>query len=96
VFDLDGTLIDSYVEISTAANKARAAFGFPEANPEVLHQNIGLPAQELFQDLGLNESQLSEIVKSFREYLSTSVESGSIFFPGVLDFLKAANETNTE
>lgn len=92
VFDLDGTLIDSYVEISTAANKARAAFGFPEGNPEALHQNIGLPARELFQDLGLDKSQLSEIVKSFREYLSASVESGSIFFPGVLDFLKAANE----
>jgi phosphoglycolate phosphatase len=92
VFDLDGTLIDSYIEISKAANLTRATFGYSEANPEVLHQKIGLPARELFQDLNLTDSQLSEMVKKFREYLSTSVESGSIFFPGVLDFLKAARE----
>jgi phosphoglycolate phosphatase len=92
VFDLDGTLIDSYLDISAAANLARVALGFPEANSEILHRNIGLPARELFQDLSLNEAQMSEIVASFREYLSISMESGSVFFPGVLDFLQAANE----
>jgi phosphoglycolate phosphatase len=92
VFDLDGTLVDSYCEISAAANLARVAFGFPKANPQLLRQNIGLPARDLFQDLSLTETQMSEIVTSFREYLSLSVEDGSVFFPGVLDFLKAANE----
>jgi phosphoglycolate phosphatase len=92
VFDLDGTLIDSCVDISAAANLARVAFGFTEANLETLHRNIGLPARELFQDLSLNELQMLEIVTSFREYLSMSMENGSVFFPGVLDFLRAANE----
>lgn len=92
VFDLDGTLIDSYFDISAAANLARAAFGFPETNSQLLRRSIGLPARELFQDLSLTEAQLAEIVTSFREYLSISMESGSVFFPGVLDFLEAAKE----
>ena len=95
VFDLDGTLVDSYIDISAAANLARVAFGFPEAKSEILHQNIGLPARELFQDLSLNEAQMSEIVTSFREYLSISMESGSVFFQAYSISLRPQMKTDT-
>lgn len=90
VFDLDGTLVDSSESICSAVNQAREFFGYPTAESRYLHKRIGLPAEALFEDLHLNEDQLFRIVGIFREKLSIGIEDGITFFPGVLNFLRAA------
>lgn len=41
LIDLDGTLLDTAADIAAAANRMRAAFGFPPLEPAVIRNFIG-------------------------------------------------------
>ena len=41
VFDLDGTLVDAFPGLTTAANAARAAVGEPPLAPEAVRRMVG-------------------------------------------------------
>ena len=88
IFDLDGTLIDSHRQITDAANTARTTYGFPPIDDTVSQQVIGLPAIELFRDLG-GETAANRIVDTFREVLMGIVKEGNTTFDGVIPYLAA-------
>lgn len=87
IFDLDGTLVDSEKQIFDSVNSVRLANGFSALDYRICSALIGLPAEELFKDLGRDQECLKKLVKDFREILGTAILSGNKLFPGVLDFL---------
>ena len=92
IFDLDGTLIDSRLQIISALNNTRSQQKFPEAGADWIGDRIGLPAKALFEDLEVDEAHIIFLVKEFRENLSKSIDSGNTIFPGVIEFLEFARK----
>ncbi|MBE6989161.1 MAG: HAD family hydrolase [Ruminococcaceae bacterium] len=89
LFDLDGTLTDPRVGITTAASTALAPFGVHEP-PEKLTWLIGPPLYEAFQDrFGLSPAQSDEAVRLFRDYYDHRGWQENEPYPGVADMLSA-------
>ncbi len=89
LFDLDGTLVDSFEQITNAANTIRNDYGIPHLNHHEAMQLIGLPASRLFDDID-PEFEADMLVAQFREVLHASVLNGSTLYPGVTSLLHAA------
>ena len=90
IFDLDGTLVDSCMQIGTAVNQARGEFGYLELSPKKISALIGLPINHFLSDLVLSDGEQSLVVIRFREILKGLIMEGNSTFPGVVGFL---NET---
>jgi phosphoglycolate phosphatase-like HAD superfamily hydrolase len=66
VFDLDGTLIDSYRAVVASMNAARAAFGHPPLPRETIVRRVGEPLEQLVGEL-VDRSDVERGVAAFRE-----------------------------
>ena len=66
VFDLDGTLIDSYRAVTTSMNAARAAFDLPPLPRETITRRVGEPLEQLIGEL-VDTSDVERGVTAFRE-----------------------------
>lgn len=93
VFDLDGTLVDSFHHIAVATNETRRLFGLSPARDSQLRSWFGKHPELFFPELGKEEN--AQAVISFRKTLS---ESLSLIKPSpgahkLLDFLKSMNTT---
>lgn len=88
IFDLDGTLFDSEIQIFNALNSARIEFGFLPINQEEIVSLIGLPAKELLGDLKLSDHKVSEIVDYFRIELQKSILESNPMFPNAENFVR--------
>lgn len=88
IFDLDGTLVDSFQQITNAANATRSEHGFAELDSKTAHELIGLPAHRLFEDLQ-SQRDLDHLVSDFREKLKEMILSGNTVYSGVTDFLNS-------
>jgi len=88
IFDLDGTLFDSSEQILRAANTARSFYNQPNLSKGRADQAIGLEASELFSDLSLTQTEVSELVSEFRDALHKEVLMGNSTFPSAKDLLK--------
>ena len=69
LFDLDGTLVDSFPGIAMAYSHVTAQMGLVGINEADLRQLIGPPIQvALHQQFGLNGDRLEEATRIFREH----------------------------
>ena len=96
LFDLDGTLIASDRKIYQAVFETRTELSYPQIPIELLIQRIGLPASELFYDLGLEQDSLQNAVNRFREHLSQIEFSEQDVFLGVREVLTRLAESKCE
>lgn len=72
LFDLDGTLTDPKIGITTCAQYALRHFGIEEPDLDKLEPFIGPPLLDSFQELyGFDEVQAKEAIKVYRERFST-------------------------
>ncbi|MCM1045325.1 MAG: HAD hydrolase-like protein [Candidatus Gastranaerophilales bacterium] len=68
LFDLDGTLTDPKVGITTCVQYALQSFGVEEADPDKLECFIGPPLRDSFMEFyGFGEEQAKEAVEKYRE-----------------------------
>lgn len=84
LFDLDGTLIDSFEGIAKSAQYALRRFGINEENLENLRPFVGPPLVESFQKwYGLSKEQAIEATDIYRErYRPIGILECSLY-PGV-------------
>ncbi len=102
VFDLDGTLIDSYPDIAGAANELLASHGLPVIDPLVFRRRIGngmylMLREALEAGLGpLSETDYEREREAFRALYMKRLTVETRVFPGVsatLDRLAGAGFT---
>lgn len=82
MFDLDGTLVDSYRPITTALNAARGAFGLPSVTVEQVRRIVGHGLEHLIEQ-NLGPDRIPEGVALFRETYSRIFREGTLPLPGV-------------
>ena len=89
LFDLDGTLIDSFEGIAKSAQYALRRFGINEENLENLRPFVGPPLVESFQKwYGLSREQAIEATDIYRErYRPIGILECSLY-PGVEECIR--------
>lgn len=90
LFDLDGTIIEPKEGILNSIRHAAQKMGVVAPSDEELHQFIGPPIMESFQQkLGLTYEQALEAVGYFRSYYAHTGIHQNALFPYVDELLKA-------
>jgi len=88
VFDLDGTLVDSRIQIQVSLDKTRVNSGLPSSPKGFVEEHLGLPVESLFSDLELEPSDLQSLIQNFRENLLFEIGNGNPVFEGVVSFVQ--------
>ncbi len=89
-FDLDGTVTDPKVGITSAAAYALRCAGRGEVDPESLTAMIGPPLHESFPALcGLNEAETERAIRDFRVYYADRGWAENIPYAGMAELLAA-------
>jgi len=98
IFDLDGTLIDSRLDLANAVNATRAHMGMEPLANERVYSYVGNGAPVLIRRaLGeqATEAELQEALEFFLEYYRDHVLDYTVLYPGVqesLERLRAAGK----
>ena len=86
IFDLDGTLVDSYAAIGISLNHARAAFGLDPMDLAEVRRKVGHGLESLIEDL-VGPDRVAEGVRLFRERYAEVFAEHTFALPGVGDAL---------
>lgn len=93
LFDLDGTLTDPYVGISTTFLHALRGLGLPAPDDATLRSWIGPPLQATFRAYLGDEALARRGVELYRERYGTMGMYENQVYPGIPEFLAALRET---
>jgi len=96
VFDLDGTLVDSQVDLANAINHMLRHYHRPELPVDVVAGYIGDGANMLVRrSLGdpRDENFVSQAYETFVTYYREHALDNTYAYPGVVDALRAIRET---
>jgi 2-phosphoglycolate phosphatase len=88
VFDLDGTLVDSYRAITESLNCARTAFGLDPLPVAQVKRRVGFGLEVLIAEL-VGPDSIDEGVRLFRERYGRIFASHTTALPGAADTLRA-------
>ena len=88
VFDLDGTLVDSYAAITESLNCARAAYGLEPLPVAQVKRRVGWGLETLIAEL-VGAERVDDGIRLFRERYGRIFESHTTALPGAADTLRA-------
>jgi len=100
MFDLDGTLVDTLIDLTQAINSMLSALNHTLVNTSQVRTWIGngvdeLVRQALNRDAGEpNEELLARAIQLFREYYGNHCFDKSRLYPGAIDTLTAINKSD--
>jgi len=86
VFDLDGTLVDSYSAIAESLNHAREAFALEPLPEGLVRRRVGRGLEVLIAEM-VGKDRVEDGVRLFRERYATAYASGTFVLPGVAETL---------
>ena len=89
IFDLDGTLIDSKLDLANAVNATRAWMDLPPLPLEVVSSYVGDGAPVLVRRVlpGASEETLAHALRYFLEYYREHMLDATTLYPGVREGL---------
>lgn len=90
IFDLDGTLIDSKLDLANAVNAARAHLGLPPIDNQLVYSYVGDGAPVLIRRaLGpeAGEEQIAKALQFFYDYYREHMLDHTRLYPGVPEAL---------
>lgn len=89
LFDLDGTLTDPKVGITTCVQYALESFGIEEPDPDKLEPFIGPPLKESFQNFyNMSEEDADKAVAKYRERFNDTGIFENELYGGIHDLLR--------
>jgi len=90
LFDLDGTLVDSFQDIADAVNYVLAELGKPSLSLDQVRRHVGHGLRETLRgSLGIeNNEALDRLMKMFREYYWEHCLDNTHFYAGVMEGLR--------
>lgn len=90
LFDLDGTLTDPKIGITTCVQYALASFGIEEPDLDKLEPFIGPPLKDSFMEFyGMDEAQAEQAIVKYRERFQTVGMFENEVYPGIRRMLAA-------
>ena len=93
LFDLDGTLTDPKVGITTCVQYALHSFGIEEPDLDKLEPFIGPPLKDSFMEFyGMDEEQAEAAIEKYRERFSETGLFENEIYPGIAPMLKDLSE----
>lgn len=92
LFDLDGTLLDTLEDLTSAVNAALLAFGYPVRNREQVRRFVGNGAARLLQLAVPAGENWREPFAFFQEYYRTHCQEKTAPYPGIPAALEALKE----
>ncbi|HYS71984.1 MAG TPA: HAD hydrolase-like protein, partial [Thermoplasmata archaeon] len=88
LFDLDGTLFDTFDQLLRAQNEALAAFGEPPLAAAELRPLVGIPlARQMEITRGMTGPRVEAINEEYYRRFRALVETGVRLYPGVEETL---------
>ncbi len=81
VFDLDGTLVDSYAAIACSLNHARTGLGLAPLDPALVRRRVGFGLEALIAEL-VGPQHVAAGVRLFRERYAEVFATGTAALPG--------------
>ena len=89
-FDLDGTIMDSLMDIANAINHTMRCFGMAEFAPEALRPLLGAGVDPLMKRLlpDLTDARRAEIIAHYRPWYAAHTCDVGKPFPGVLPVMR--------
>jgi len=91
LFDLDGTLVDSYDAIAESLNLARSTFGLPPFSRQEVLRMVGHGLEDLMQK-ALGPDRVEAGVRIFREHYQNISLPRTRLLPGVASTLAALRD----
>ncbi|MCP2195779.1 HAD hydrolase-like protein [Williamsia deligens] len=88
LFDLDGTITDSFDGIAASFRHALSEIGAPEPDPEVVAGIAGPPMSDTFTALGLDDDTVEAAMTAYRGRYTTIGWRENSVFPGMDDLLR--------
>jgi phosphoglycolate phosphatase len=91
IFDLDGTLIDSRLDLAHSVNGARAHMGKGPIPPEVVYSYVGNGAPVLIRRAmgpDATDAELQDALQFFLDYYRQHALDYTILYPGVRESLE--------
>jgi phosphoglycolate phosphatase len=92
IFDLDGTLIDSRLDLANSVNYARTRLGMPILPNELIYSYVGDGASMLIRRAfgrEPSEAELHEALEIFLGHYRLHLLDNTVLYPGVLEALNA-------
>lgn len=90
IFDLDGTLMDTLVDLAQSTNFALRQSGFPERSIEEIRFFVGNGVRKLIERAvpdGLTGNQLEQVFSDFRTHYAEHCKDHSAPYLGIADML---------
>jgi phosphoglycolate phosphatase len=82
VFDLDGTLVDSYAAITESLNAVRSAFSLPPLDSDLIRRRVGRGLESLISEL-VGDRSVDEGVRIFEAHYERVYRALTVALPGV-------------
>ncbi|RLE35128.1 MAG: hypothetical protein DRJ61_03895 [Acidobacteria bacterium] len=95
IFDLDGTLIDSFPAIKLGLNRALAEFGLAPIDLDWIHKNVGRGAKKLVGAIQSNGIPPETILSRFKQHFREVHLQNSPALPGVDETLRRLAENHS-
>ncbi len=95
IFDLDGTLVDTKLDLAQAVNATRLHYNLPPLDNELVYSYVGNGAPVLMRKAmgpGYSEAEIQRPLEYFLSYYREHMLDNTTLYPGVresLDRLKA-------
>ena len=87
LFDLDGTLIDSFDAIAASVNHVRSLHGLPPMSVAEVTRHVGRGATQLLRDtVGVGDPK--ENAEAYKAHHPTVIRAGTRWLPGALEMLQ--------
>lgn len=96
IFDLDGTLLNTYADIAAATNHALRLRGYPEHSVAVIKSFVGNGINKLFER-ALPEGHKNEFLEIRRDFIPYYNEHGTeltFVFDGMVELLEKIQSNN--
>ena len=93
LFDMDGTLVNTYQGIFNSYQYAFHKMNLPFPGEKFVGKSIGAPLLSVFRETcGLTDEQAAEAVKFYREYYASKGKSEADVYDGISESLKALKD----
>ena len=89
IFDLDGTLLDTLDDLTSAVNHALSVYGLPERNRDEVRAFIGNGQKKLLERASGGQVPTDELLPLFREYYIRHSADKTKPYDGILALLQA-------